>query len=232
MATLNYYETLQVSPKATQTEIKQAYRRLAKRFHPDSNSETSDHDLIVRLNAAYEILGDPNQRRHYDQQLQGPHRAAASRQQGTAPAQNRHRQHRQTGQDIDEQVRQWLNQVYKPVNQMLSRILNPLKAQIEQLSADPFDDELIEAFQTYLNSCRDFLKQAQLLFTSMRNPSPVAGAAAHLYYCLNQVGDGIEELEFFTLNYDDRYLHTGQELFRIAAGLRREAQVAIRDIKG
>ena len=58
----------------------------------------------------------------------------------------------------------------------------------------------------------------------------IFGVAAHLYYCLNQVSDGIEDLELFTLNYDDYYLHTGQELFRIADKLRLEAQAAIKGI--
>lgn len=232
MADSNHYDTLQVSSKATQSEIKQAYRRLVKLFHPDSNSETAGHEEIVRLNAAYEILGDTQRRQSYDRQIYKHSTAASSsRQQRAASAQNQYRQQRQTGQGTDEQLQQWLTQVYKPVNQLLARILNPLKAQIDKLSADPFDDELLEAFQTYLNSCRDFLNQAQQRFRSMPNPAPVAGVAAHLYYCLNQVGDGIEELEYFTLNYDDYYLHTGQELFRIAAGLRREAQAAIRDIR-
>ncbi|MBD2042478.1 J domain-containing protein [Microcoleus sp. FACHB-672] len=230
MAHSNHYETLQVSSKATQSEIKQAYRRLVKLFHPDSNSETAGHEEIVRLNAAYEILGDTQRRQSYDRQMHKHSTTAPSSRQGrTASTQTQSRQ-RQTGHDTDEQLQQWLTQVYKPVNQMLARILNPLTAQIDKLSADPFDDELLEAFQTYLNTCREFLNQAQQCFRSMPNPAPVAGVAAHLYYCLNQVGDGIDELEFFTLNYDDYYLHTGQELFRIAAGLRREAQVAIRDI--
>ena len=232
MANSNHYDTLQVSSKATQSEIKQAYRRLVKLFHPDSNSETAGHEEIVRLNAAYEILGDTQRRQSYDRQMHKHSTPApGSRQQRTASAQTQYRQKRQTGQDTDEQLQQWLTQVYKPVNQLLARILNPLKGQIDKLSADPFDDELLEAFQTYLNTCREFLNQAQQRFRSMPNPAPVAGVAAHLYYCLNQVGDGIEELEYFTLNYDDYYLHTGQELFRIAAGLRREAQAAIRDIR-
>ncbi|MBD1939171.1 J domain-containing protein [Microcoleus sp. FACHB-68] len=232
MANSNHYDTLQVSSKATQSEIKQAYRRLVKLFHPDSNSETAGHEEIVRLNAAYEILGDTQRRQSYDRQMHKHSTAAPGSRQGrTASTQTQYRQQkRQAGQDTDEQLQQWLTQVYKPVNQMLARILNPLGAQIDKLSADPFDDELLEAFQTYLNTCREFLNQAQQCFRSMPNPAPVAGVAAHLYYCLNQVGDGIDELEFFTLNYDDYYLHTGQELFRIAAGLRREAQVAIRDI--
>lgn len=212
----NHYKTLNVTPTATQAEIKQAYRRLAKLLHPDSKSKTAGHEEIVRLNAAYEILGDPQQRESYDRQLSGDSQQQA--------AQNASRYQQQTGREADAQIEQWVNQVYKPVNRMLNSILKPLKKEIDHLSADPFDDELIEDFQTYIEACREFLKKAQNSLRSMPNPSNLAGVAAHLYYCIHRVGDGIEELHLFTLNYDDRHLHTGQELFRIAARLRREAQ--------
>ncbi|MCL1472158.1 J domain-containing protein [Argonema antarcticum] len=231
MADPNHYETLQVSPQATQAEIKRSYRQLAKLYHPDSQHEKANHEQIVELNAAYEILGDPHQRQSYDRQLRNPSPTSSGNwQQRTKAAQREYQKQRQNARDTDEQIQQWLNQVYQPVNRLLCRILNPLKAQIDNLSADPFDDELLEAFQDYLKDCRDFLEQAQLYFRSMPNPAQVAGVAATLYYCLNQLGDGIDELEFFTFNYDDRYLHTGHEMFRIAAGLRREAQAALKNV--
>ena len=220
----NYYETLKVSPQATQAEIKQAYRRLAKQFHPDTQKETADSDRIVEINAAYEVLGDPTRRQSYDRQISGNSAVASA----TAPKPPQKR--RQAAPDIDAQIQLWLAQVYQPVNRLLSRILNPLESQIDELSADPFDDELLEAFQDYLHNCRNFLSEAQKIFRSMPNPSPVAGAAANLYYCLDRVGDGIDEFEFFTANYDDSYLHAGREMFRIATGLRREAQYALRNV--
>ena len=123
-----------------------------------------------------------------------------------------------------------MRQVYQPVNRLLCRILNSLEEQIETLAADPFDDQLLEEFQTYIESCRDWLKQAQRTFRSMPNPPTVAGTAAHLYYCLNQIADGLDELEYFPLNYDERYLHMGQEMFRIANGLHCEAQESVEAI--
>ncbi|HEY9822260.1 MAG TPA: DnaJ domain-containing protein [Candidatus Sericytochromatia bacterium] len=231
MSDSNHYDTLDVTPQATLAEIKQAYRRLAKRFHPDSKSETADPEKIIKVNAAYEILGDPHRRQSYDQQLRYPQPLKyRNRTQRTADAQHQYQRHRQTAQDADAQLRQWLQHVYKPVNRLISRILNPLNDQVDELSADPFDDDLMAEFQDYLEECRQYLNQAQLTFRSQPNPSTVAGAAASLYYCLNQLGDGIEELALFTLNYDDHYLHTGQELFRIATGLRYEAQDAIKDL--
>ncbi len=254
MTDSNHYITLDISPTATLAEIKQAYRRLVKLFHPDSNLETADHETIIRINAAYEVLGDPHRRQSYDQHLfhqhlanegfsssdaeQGDQRANAyasqhpwgtqTQRQQTAAAQKQYRVHRrQTGQDADEQLQRWLKQVYGPVNRLLCRILNALADQLESLSADPFDDQLMEAFQAYLAECRHYLNEAQRTFRSQPNPAAAASAAVHLYYCLNQVGDGIDELELFTLNYDDHYLHTGQELFRIATGLQCEAQSSI-----
>ena len=235
MANPNHYETLQVSQTATQAEIKQAYRRLVKLFHPDSNSDKAGHEQIVRLNAAYEILCDPHRRQSYDRELHKRLQVAPGHrghERTAAAAQQQHRAAWQAGHDADEHFEQWMQQVYRPVNQILCQILYSLEEQLDELSADPFDDDLIAAFQVYLKECRDSLRLAQMRFRSMPNPRNVAGCAVHLYHCINQVGDGLDELEFFPLNYDDRYLHTGQELFRIATGLRCEAQAAIKDIKG
>lgn len=232
MVDSTHYDTLHINRNASQAEIKQAYRRLVKVFHPDGKQATADHEQIIRINAAYEVLSDTHSRQDYDQQLStGNNRRQRStvdlrreRQQRTAAAQAQYRNSRQTGRDADELLEQWLHQVYQPVNRLLYRILNSLEQQIEQLAADPFDDELLEEFQAYIEDCRDWLKQAQKAFRSLPNPPNVAGAAANLYYCLNQVGDGLDELDFFPLNYDEHYLHMGQEMFRIANGLRREAQ--------
>lgn len=235
MASLNHYETLGISSQATPAEVKQAYRQLVKLYHPDKNLNVpNSHDRIAQINTAYEVLRDPQNRHRYDRQLEpfrrsGPPPTARGRQQNPAGSQS-YRSKRQTGYDADKHFQSWLKRVYAPVNESLILILEPLQGQIDQLAADPFDDQLMEEFQAYLQTCRHWLAQAQHCFHSMPNPTNLAGVAAHLYYCLNQVGDGVEDLEFFTLCYDDRYLHTGQELFRIARGLRWEAEDAIKNI--
>ncbi|MGH1395606.1 MAG: J domain-containing protein [Trichormus sp.] len=224
----NHYDTLKVSSNASQAEIKQAYRRLVKLFHPDSNQDTANHEEIIRINAAYEVLGDSQSRRNYDQKLRDEsQKLNNSRQQRTASAQKHYQTTRKSGKDADEQVEEWLRVVYHPVNRLLCNILNSLEEQIEELAADPFDDELLDEFQEYLQQCKADLKQAQTTFRSLPNPPSLARAAAHIYYSLSQVGDGLEELSYFPLNYDDRYLHTGQELFRIATRLHCEAQASV-----
>lgn len=235
----SYYQTLDVEPNASQAEIKKAYRRMAKRFHPDVSQDTA-HDKITQINQAYEVLGNPQSRRSYDHQLQYQSdldadglagESASDRQKRTATAQEVYRQQRQAEQDVDSQLRLWLNRVYTPINRQVNLILRPFKAQMKELSADPFDDQLMEAFQTYIEDCHKALSKAQTILRSLPNPAIAAGAAANLYHCLNQVNDGIEELEYFTNNYDDRHLHTGQELFRIAERLRRDALADVRELR-
>ncbi|MCI7765721.1 DnaJ C-terminal domain-containing protein [Helicobacter sp.] len=61
------YETLEVSPNATSEEIKKAYRRLARKYHPDINKEKDAEEKFKEINAAYEILSDEKKRKQYDQ---------------------------------------------------------------------------------------------------------------------------------------------------------------------
>lgn len=226
----NAYDTLGVSRNATHQEIKESYRRLVKIFHPDSNSDTANHQDILRINAAYEILKDRQRRQDYDRQFNSARVGDSDRQNRTVYAQNQYRQEKQTKPNTDEHLQGWFREVYRPVNQILQQILLTLADEVEQLSADPFDDELMADFQAYLHNCSHLFKQAQMYWRSMPNPAMVAGAAANIYYSLNQVEDGLEQLDFFTLNYDEHYLHTGQELMRIAFGLLQESQVAIQDM--
>ena len=225
----NHYQTLDVSKTATQQEIKQAYRRLVKQFHPDMQTETANHEKIIVINAAYEILSDPQRRDVYDRQIIGED-FTSKRQQRTTEAQRQYQQCRETERATKAHLEQWFKEIYAPLDRLLGRILNPLETQIEWLAADPFDDRLMEVFGNYLQNCHDYLDRARRLFASQPNPAKVARVAASLYYCLDRISDGIDELELFTLNYDDRYLHTGKELFRIARQLRQEAKFARRGV--
>lgn len=235
MADPNHYEILEVTPNASQAEIKQAYRRLVKQYHPDTNQQNTDNEQIIRINAAYEVLGDTQSRQFYDRQLQlgdssfhhHTQQSSECRQKRAATAQQQYKAKRKTRKNEDEQIEEWLRFVYQPVSNLLDKILYSLQPQIEKLSADPFDDELLEGFQDYLNICQEKIKKAQNIFRSLPNPAVLARAAAHLYYCLDRVGDGLNELEYFPLNYDESYLHAGQEMFRIADALHQEAQDAV-----
>lgn len=64
---MDYYEILGVSRSASQTEIRNAYRKLAKQYHPDRNSSEHAKTYIQLINEAYETLSDEERRRQYDQ---------------------------------------------------------------------------------------------------------------------------------------------------------------------
>lgn len=61
------YETLEVSENATAEEIKKAYRKLARKYHPDVNKDPKAEDKFKEINAAYEVLSDPQKKQQYDQ---------------------------------------------------------------------------------------------------------------------------------------------------------------------
>lgn len=64
----NYYELLDVSPDATVEEIKRAYRRLARKYHPDLNpGDKQAEETFKDLVEAYDVLCDPEERKKYDQ---------------------------------------------------------------------------------------------------------------------------------------------------------------------
>ncbi|WP_291951064.1 J domain-containing protein [Campylobacter sp.] len=60
------YDTLGVSKNASADDIKKAYRRLARQYHPDINKEAGAEDKFKEINAAYEILSDEQKRNQYD----------------------------------------------------------------------------------------------------------------------------------------------------------------------
>lgn len=61
-----YYATLGVSERASHHEIKKAYRRMARKYHPDRNGTVYAEDMIKKINAAYEVLSDDLKRAQYD----------------------------------------------------------------------------------------------------------------------------------------------------------------------
>lgn len=67
---VNYYDILKVSPKASRSEIKSAYRRLARKLHPDRNNGSEETALkFAAIAEAYEVLGNAVERSKYDRRL-------------------------------------------------------------------------------------------------------------------------------------------------------------------
>lgn len=68
----DYYELLEISREASDEVVKNAYRALAKKYHPDINNVDDEvvQEKIRQINIAYEVLSNPEKRKQYDEQLQ------------------------------------------------------------------------------------------------------------------------------------------------------------------
>lgn len=68
MAYIDYYKVLGIKKEASQDEVKKAYKKLARKHHPDLNPDNPDaHRLFQEINEANEVLSDPEKRKKYDQ---------------------------------------------------------------------------------------------------------------------------------------------------------------------
>src|SRR5271163_3171705 len=64
----DYYKTLGVAREASQDEIKKAFRKLARQYHPDvAKDKKTAEEKFKGINEAYEVLGDPDKRKKYDE---------------------------------------------------------------------------------------------------------------------------------------------------------------------
>ena len=98
----NYYTILKVTPNATQDEIKQAYYKLSKLYHPDTNQSEKAHDYFTAINEAYNVLGSLPGRRKYDRGLSVTFNPSPAAKQSNRQQQSQHFHGKRIVYDFDD----------------------------------------------------------------------------------------------------------------------------------
>ena len=218
--TRDLYTELGLSPTATATEIKVAYRQLVKRHHPDAGG---DQHRIVAINLAYGVLGQAETRQAYDATQQEAHR----QRQTTHHARSRRQQHGRSSPPAPYstvETYQWLRLVFDPANRQLSKIITPFPGQLRSLAANPYDDRMMAAFCCYISDSQRRVDLVQGLYQSCCAPPALTGLSTDLYRCFCHVQEGLSQLSFYTKGYVDDYLRDGREVMRLARQLRHGLQ--------
>ncbi len=228
---IDAYKILGVPSTASSAEIKAAYRELVKKHHPDAGG---DQKKILDLNAAWELLGDQENRISYDRKKNEYYslvKESERRSQRNARANAAVKVAKGHSSKADKTLSDWLEKVYMPIDQLLGQIINPFPNQIKALSADPYDDLLMSDFCNYLEKSRTRLEKVTHLFRSIRTPHSAEGFGLSLYHCLSQVEDALGEFERYTMGYIDSYLHDGKEMLREAKQRRTRLKEEFRRLK-
>ncbi len=203
------YQILKVDPSAKLEEIKKAYRKLVKIHHPDKGGDSA---VMLEVNSAWEIL----KKKHKDLNLNKVNNSKLY---------NQNEFKRETNnQSKPEDLKKWFQNVYIPIDKLLGQIINPLGSKIRDLSADPYDEILMDSFCLYLEQSKNKITKIKEIYTSFACPSIIRDFSLDLYHCLSHVEDGINELERYTMGYVDNYLHDGKAMIAIAKKKRKFLQ--------
>ena len=210
MKNKNYYEELGINKKASKSEIKSAYRLLAKKYHPDKGG---DKDKFLEIQSAWETLNDPLKREIYDSKLS---LIDQSQDHENLNWEENLQKKKYNSSSQDKDIEYWIKNIYEPINRFINQIIKPLNKENKELSADPYDDVLMEGFCKYICTSRKKIEKVSSLYKSHAVPKSISNLGLDLYHCFSHVQDAIEELDRYTQGYVDDYLFDGKEMMKEA----------------
>ena len=208
--TKNLYEELGLKENATQSEIKSSYRRLVKQHHPDAGGAK---DRFLSIQNAWETLNDPFKKEEYDNILFSLKQSSNLRNENWKDKVNKKKY---SSTIKDNEIKNWIKNIYNPSNRFISQIIKPLSQEIKELSADPYDEELMDKFCSYINLSQKKIGKVDKLYKSISVPNSISSLGLDLYHCFSQVKDALSELDKYTQGYVDDYLFDGKEMMKEA----------------
>lgn len=210
----NLYEELGLKRTATKSEIKSSYRSLVKKHHPDTGG---DKERFMAIQNAWETLNDPIKKENYDKQFFPSYSSSYS----SFNEQNENwegeiNSKKNSSSFKDKEVRNWIKDIYNPSNRLITQIIKPLNTEIKELSADPYDEKLMENFCNYISLSQKKIDKVDKIYNSKLVPKAISSLGLDLYHCFSQVKDALSELERYTQGYVDDYLFDGKEMMKEA----------------
>ena len=206
----NFYEELGLEKNATKIEIKSSYRSLVKQHHPDAGGEK---ERFLAIQNAWETLNDPIKKEKYDRKISSSSNSFAPLNQNWEDKIN---SNKYNSSIKDKEVEIWIKEIYKPINRLINQIIKPLNNEIKELSADPFDDQLMENFCIYIRVSQKIIEKVEKIYKKKLVPKSISALGLDLYHCFSQVKDALSELDRYTQGYVDDYLFDGKEMIKEA----------------
>ena len=215
MTNKNYYNIFGVRKDATLDEIKSAYRTLVKKHHPDIGG---DNDTFLKIQLAWETLSDPLKKEKYDKKICYSQVSTNIKERNwSGELKNK----KEASFSKDNDIKLWIKDVYNPINKTINEITKPLNDEIKKLSADPYDESLMDAFCDYISRSQNKIKKVSLKYNSNEVPSSISSLGLDLYHCYSQVQDALEEFDRYTQGYVDDYLFDGKEMIQEAKRIQK-----------
>ncbi len=217
--TKNFYEELGLEKNATKSEIKSSYRSLVKQHHPDAGGEK---ERFLAIQNAWETLNDPTKKEKYDREFFSSSTSFDSLNKNWEEKFN---SEKYNSSIKDKELETWIKEIYTPINRLISQIIKPLNSEIKELSADPYDDQLMENFCNYISLSQKKIEKAEKIYNKKLIPKSISALGLDLYHCFSQVKDALSELDRYTQGYVDDYLFDGKEMIKEAKRIQSKMAV-------
>ena len=224
MISSNYYKDLGLTFTATKIEIKAAYRSLAKKYHPDTGG---NKDKFLAIQIAWETLNDPIKKEIYDRKLISEEKNYFPKQEDLK-SKIKYKQNSSNSQDIN--IKLWIKDVYNPLNRSITQIIKDLNREIKELSADPYDENLMNDFCEYISLSRKKIEKGSSRYKSHIVPAEISSIGLDLYHCFSHVKDALDELDRYTQGYVDDYLFDGKEMMKEAKRIQTKMSINKKNI--
>lgn len=115
----DYYALMEVPPRATQEEIHRAYKRLAKKWHPDRNRDPMATERMQEINEAFQILRDPIKRTRYDEAYTRSFGKTNEERGHATESNNSAYERRPVDPVVDEQLESWITEARRKAREMV-----------------------------------------------------------------------------------------------------------------